>query len=90
MRTHELVAVLKHLRDAFPGIERITSYARSKSCIHKSREALREIHEAGLSRVLVGIESGYDPVLEFMGKGVTAGEHIEAGRKDISGKQPES
>jgi len=51
---------------------------------------LREIHEAGLSRVLVGIESGYDPVLEFMRKGVTAGEHIEAGRKDISGKQPES
>jgi hypothetical protein len=83
MRTPELVAVLKHLRDAFPGIERITSYARSKSCIHKSREALREIHEAGLSRVLVGIESGYDPVLEFMRKGVTAGEHIEAGRKVI-------
>lgn len=83
MRTHELVAVLKHLRDTFPGIERITSYARSKSCIHKSREELREIHEAGLSRVLVGIESGYDPVLEFMCKGVTAGEHIEAGRKVI-------
>ena len=83
MRTHELVAVLKHLKDVFPGIERVTSYARSKSCIHKNREQLKEIHDAGLSRVLVGIESGYDPVLEFMHKGVTAREHIEGGRKVI-------
>jgi hypothetical protein len=81
MRTHELVAVLKHLKDSFPLIERVTSYARSKSCIHKSQEQLKEIREAGLSRILVGIESGYDPVLEFMHKGVTAREHIEAGKK---------
>lgn len=81
MRTDELMAVLKHLKNTFPGIERVTSYARSKSCIHKSGEQLKKIHEAGLSRVLVGIESGYDPVLEFMHKGVNAREHIEAGRK---------
>jgi radical SAM superfamily enzyme YgiQ (UPF0313 family) len=83
MRTHELVAVLKRLKETFPGIGRVTSYARSKSCIHKSREQLEEIHKAGLSRILVGIESGYDPVLKFMHKGVTAREHIEGGRKVI-------
>lgn len=83
MKTHDLVAVLKHLKDTFPRIGRVTCYARSKSCLHKSRGQLKEIREAGLSRVLVGIESGYDPVLDFMGKGVTAREHIEAGRMVI-------
>ncbi len=83
MRTPELVEVLKYLKEAFPAIERITSYARSKTCAHKSLEELRELRDAGLSRVLVGIESGCDPVLQLMQKGVTAREHIEAGKKVI-------
>lgn len=83
MRTPELVAVLKDLKKTFPRIERVTSYARSKTCAHKSPEQLKELHEAGLSRVLVGIESGCDAVLEFMRKGVTAREHIEGGRNVI-------
>ncbi len=83
MRTPELVEVLKYLKETFPAIERITSYARSKTCNHKSPDELVELHEAGLSRVLVGIESGYDPVLQLMQKGVTSREQIEGGRKVI-------
>lgn len=83
MRTRELIEVLAYLKAKFPGIERMTSYARSKTCVHKSLEELRELYNAGLSRLLVGIESGYNPVLEYMQKGVSAEEHIEAGRRII-------
>ncbi|HZK18071.1 MAG TPA: radical SAM protein, partial [Clostridia bacterium] len=41
----------------------------------------KEIHLAGLSRIHVGLESGSDEVLKFIKKGVTARQHVEAGRK---------
>lgn len=83
MRTPELVEVIEYLKDSFPPIERITSYARSKTCSQRSLAELKELHNAGLSRLLVGIESGYDAVLEYMQKGATAQAHIEGGRKVI-------
>ncbi len=84
MRTHELVEVIGYLRERFPVIERITSYARSKTCAKKSLEEMRELHEAGLSRLHVGLESGCDEVLRYMQKGVTAEEHIKGGRNVVA------
>jgi radical SAM superfamily enzyme YgiQ (UPF0313 family) len=83
MRTHELSDVIQYLKKQLSSVERITSYARSKTCAQKSLEELKELSQAGLSRVLVGLESGYDPVLEYMKKGVTAEEHVKAGRKIV-------
>jgi histone acetyltransferase (RNA polymerase elongator complex component) len=83
MRTPELIEVIRYLKESFPSIERITSYARSKTCVQKSLKELQELHEAGLSRLLVGIESGCDPVLEYMQKGVNVEEHVEGSRKAI-------
>lgn len=80
MRTPDLVEVLKYLKSSFPSIERVTSYARAKSLSRRSLEELAELKRAGLSRVHVGLESGADEVLEYMEKGVTAAEHIIAGR----------
>lgn len=79
MRTQELIEVIRYLKESFPTIERVTSYARSKTCAQKSIKDLKELRDAGLSRLLVGIESGYDPVLEYMQKGVSAEEHIRGG-----------
>jgi len=81
MRTPELVEVIRYLKETFPSIERVTSYARSKTTAKKSPEEFKELHEAGLSRLHVGLESGYDEVLEDMQKGVTAEEHIKGGRR---------
>lgn len=81
MRTNELVEVIRFLKETFPSINRITSYARAKTAAKKKLEELVELHEAGLSRLHIGLESGYDPVLEYMEKGVTAAEHIAGGRK---------
>lgn len=81
MQTAELVEVLKFLREKFPDITRVTTYSRSRTIIRKPADAMRSIKDAGLDRVHVGMESGYDPILKFVKKGVTAVQHIEAGKK---------
>jgi len=81
MKTDDLLAVLKFLKEKFPQISRVTTYSRSRTVIRKSVESLRRIREAGLDRVHIGLETGYDPLLKLMKKGVTGRQHVEAGRK---------
>ncbi len=81
MKTKDLVEILSHLKKAFPSIERVTTYSRAKTVARKTADELRELRDAGLSRIHVGLESGYDPLLEFVKKGVTAQDLIDAGRK---------
>ena len=83
MKTPQLVDVLKFLCETFPDLARITSYSRSKTAAGKTLEELKELHDAGLSRLHVGLESGCDEVLNFVQKGVTAAEHIESGKKVV-------
>ncbi|WP_246805152.1 radical SAM protein [Desulfosarcina cetonica] len=81
MKTDQLVEVLTYLRQTFPSIVRITSYARSKTIKQKSLDELTAIRQAGLDRVHLGLESGDDAVLEMIRKGATAEIHILGGRK---------
>jgi histone acetyltransferase (RNA polymerase elongator complex component) len=81
MKTRDLVEVLTFLRQTLPEITRVTTYARSRSVVRKSVEALTEIRRAGLDRIHIGLETAYDPLLKFMKKGVTGAQHIEAGQK---------
>jgi histone acetyltransferase (RNA polymerase elongator complex component) len=83
-KTADLVETLKYLREKFPSIQRITSYARARTLAKKSVSELKELREAGLSRIHVGMESGYDPLLQYMKKGVTAKEQIQAGRNVVA------
>jgi len=80
----DLVEVIKYLKETFPSISRITSYARSKTAAQRSLDELTALHEAGLSRLHIGLESGYDPLLKLMDKGVTAAEHIAGGRNVVA------
>jgi len=81
LKTDDLVDVLKYVRERFPSIERITTYARAKTVAKKTVEELRDLGRLGLSRIHIGLETGYDRLLEYIQKGVTAKEHIEAGQK---------
>jgi len=81
MGTDSLVEVLSYLRATFPSIERVTTYARSKTLSRKSLDELTSIRKAGLDRLHVGLESGDDEVLKRTRKGVTGEEHIDGGRK---------
>jgi radical SAM superfamily enzyme YgiQ (UPF0313 family) len=83
MKTKDMVEILEFLREKFPEITRVTSYSRSRTIIRKSVESLKKIRKAGLNRVHIGLESGYDPLLKFIKKGVTAAQHIEAGQKVV-------
>ena len=84
MRTDDLVEVLTFLREKFPEIKRVTTYSRSRTIVRKSVDDLKRIKEAGLDRVHVGLETGYDPLLKMMKKGVTGEQQIEAGQKVVA------
>ncbi|MBI5584897.1 MAG: radical SAM protein [Deltaproteobacteria bacterium] len=77
----DLKALLDFLREEIPWVNRITTYARAKTVARKTVEELKSLRLDGLDRVHIGLESGSDAVLALMKKGVTAAEHIEAGRK---------
>ena len=81
MKTSNLVEILNYIKKNFPSIERITSYARSKTIAFKPQEELNLLFKAGLSRLHIGLESGDDEILKEMDKGVTSQEHILAGKK---------
>jgi radical SAM superfamily enzyme YgiQ (UPF0313 family) len=81
MRTPELIDLIRLLRKTFPGLNRVTTYARSHTAARKSTTELKELKDAGLDRIHVGLETGYDPLLAYMEKGCTAEDHIEGGKK---------
>ncbi|MGZ6226374.1 MAG: radical SAM protein [Syntrophales bacterium] len=80
MKTDALVEILAFIKDKFPSVNRITSYCRSKTAARKTVEEFKMLKSAGLSRIHIGMESGYDHLLQFVKKGVTASEHIKGGR----------
>ncbi|PKN23506.1 MAG: radical SAM protein [Deltaproteobacteria bacterium HGW-Deltaproteobacteria-21] len=81
MPPDDLVEVLEFLRQKFPEISRVTTYSRSRTIARRSVDALRRIREAGLNRIHVGLETGYDPLLKLVKKGVSASQQVEAGKK---------
>lgn len=83
IKTKDFVDILRFLREKFPDLRRVTTYSRSRTISRKSLTEMKEIREAGLDRVHIGLESGYDPLLKFIKKGVTASQHIDAGKKVI-------
>ncbi len=83
MYTHQLVEVIRYLKETLPSIERVTSYARSKTIAKKKPEELSQLHQAGLSRLHIGLETGDDELLSYISKGVTGEGHIVAGKKAL-------
>jgi hypothetical protein len=83
VKTKDLVEILAFLRETFPELTRVTTYSRSRTVSGKSISELKEIRQAGLDRIHIGLESGSDRVLKFIKKGVDAQRHIDAGRKSI-------
>ncbi len=79
MPFNDLLEVLSFLKEKFPSIDRITTYARSKTLLRFSQPEIKSLRDHGLSRIHVGLESGCDKVLDFMKKGVTGEQHVQAG-----------
>lgn len=77
----ELPEIVSFIRKTFPEAKRITAYARAKTILRRKMEFLTAVRKAGLDRLHVGLESGDAIVLEWLCKGATPEEMIEAGRK---------
>jgi radical SAM superfamily enzyme YgiQ (UPF0313 family) len=81
IKPDDLVRILEHLKQAFPDVERVTSYARSHTIARISDDDLRRFVEAGLNRIHIGMESGADAVLKKVKKGTDKAMQVLAGRK---------
>lgn len=83
IKPRNMIDIVRHLKELFPEIVRITSYARSHTVARIKEEELKEIANAGLNRIHIGMESGSDEVLEMVRKGATKATHIKAGQKVV-------
>lgn len=81
VKTSDLIYIMNKAKELFPECERISVYGAPKDILLKTPEELKELKANGLDMVYMGIESGADSVLEFVKKGATAAEMIEAGKK---------
>jgi radical SAM superfamily enzyme YgiQ (UPF0313 family) len=77
---NDLVTILNYLKEKFPKIDRITTYARARTLSHKSVDDLKRLKEAGLTRIHTGMESGSVKVLQMIKKGMTPEEVVTGGR----------
>jgi radical SAM superfamily enzyme YgiQ (UPF0313 family) len=81
LSTRRMLDVLALLRQQLPNVERVSSYANARNLLAKSVEELREIREAGLELIYLGLESGDDQTLAAIHKGITVAEQIEGCRR---------
>jgi biotin synthase-like enzyme len=79
-----LVPVLERLRERFPSVSRVTTYARSRTLCARPPEHLARLRAAGLTRIHVGVESGSDAVLAMIRKGCRAEHHVKGCARAIA------
>lgn len=79
MDTEDLITIIREIKKDFPKCRLISTYAGPKSTLSKTPEELKRLHEAGLGRAYLGIETGMDSLLKSTNKGVDRQEMLEAG-----------
>ena len=72
-----LIPILQKIKETFPKIRRISTYASPMNLLKKTEKELVELRENGLSLLYVGIESGDNDVLTAIQKGETTKTTIE-------------
>ena len=82
----KLVDILKHLRKTFPSLNRVTSYARSRTLAQRKPEELTAIRKAGLDRLHVGLETGDDVLLKKIKKRGYRRRAYQRGQKSHGGR----
>ncbi len=83
LETSYLLKILELMNKSFPYLERVSSYAGPTNLIHKTTQELRELKDARLELVYLGIETGNDDLLKKVKKGVSAAQMIEGCRKVV-------
>ena len=79
MDTEDLLTIIRRLKQVFPHCRLISTYAGPRSTLKKTPEELKALHEAGLGRAYLGVETGMDALLKETNKGVDHSEMLSAG-----------
>ncbi len=82
MNPEDFLEALTYLKETFPSIDRVTSYARARTIAKRlTVEDLKRMKKAGLTRLHVGLETGSNLLLREVNKGATREEQIACGKK---------
>jgi len=76
-----LEEILLRIKRYLPTLERIGSYANTKSILRKSVDELKKLRELGLKIVYLGVETGNAELLKKIDKGATCEQMVEAARR---------
>lgn len=86
LKTDRLLQIAALIRRYFPDNRTIGCFARVTDITPKSDADLQALHEAGYDGLTLGIETGYDPALDFMRKGYRAADVLaQCRRLDAAG-----
>ena len=77
LSNRRLMRILDKLNSTFPNLQRISTYASPINLANKTNAELKDLYDAGLTLLYVGIESGDSQVLECIQKGETFETTIE-------------
>lgn len=73
-----LKQIIALIREYFPQVTNISSFARADDILRKSPQELTELKALGMGELSVGIESGSDRILAFQEKGVSRDDNARA------------
>jgi len=77
-RLEEILLMIKRY---LPMLERIGSYANTKSILRKSVDDLKKLKELGLKIIYLGLETGNAELLKKIDKGATREQMVEAAKR---------
>jgi radical SAM superfamily enzyme YgiQ (UPF0313 family) len=77
LSTNKLLTILQAIKKHLPKVRQVSTYALPKDLMAKTQEELKELKDAGLRIVYVGIESGDDEVLKMIGKSETYNSTVD-------------
>ncbi len=76
-----IVKIVNYLYEKFPKLERVSAYAMPMNILKKTPDELKQMREAGLKMLYLGIESGSDIILKKVTKGALAKTIVKAVNK---------
>jgi radical SAM superfamily enzyme YgiQ (UPF0313 family) len=79
--TDTLIEIIGLIKDYFPQVKNISSFARADDILRKSKDELLELKRLGMGELSIGVESGNDEILAFHNKGVTREDNYRALKK---------
>ena len=76
--TDILLEILAYLKQSFPKLKRVSTYASAQNLLHKSTQELELLSANKLNLIYYGIETGSDIILKKITKGVSQSEIISS------------